>query len=224
MAEKMVSPTTLHDLAQTACLTTEASFLDFDLLRSNIFNITMQAFLADVLTLERMRSVIQAVCSGVTDNTNAPNGLGADTLVLAHRGAYQGLCSAAGQGLAAAGLAFTQFFKFHGSSLSGEVSGELVRETLALKQQIDQITQYADWRFNSDVTRLQAHGVEQLLLPNSSQTTQTNESSMSWTERFFQEAADQPRHAKSNTNASLMLLGLLTSGALLGLREAQAAK
>jgi hypothetical protein len=219
----MVSPTTLHDLVQTARTTTEVSSSDFDVLRRRIFDITMHAFLADVLTLERMRSVIQAVCSGVTDNANAQVSLVADTRVLAHRGAYQGLCSAAGEGLTAAGLAFTQFFKFHDSSLSAEVSKALVDETQALKQQIDQITRYADQLSNSEVTQRQTRGFEQLLLPIRSQTKPANASTLSWTERFLQGSENQPLHVKNNTNASLKLLGLLTSGVLLGLREAQAA-
>lgn len=214
----MAVSTTRKDASQTVRLTTEASVPDFEVLRHSIFNIAMHAFLSDVLTLERMRSVIEAVNLGVSDDTNASIGLAAGVQMLARRGAYQGLCSAAGEGLTAAGLAVTQFSKLQGYHLPTDVGKTLVQETLALQRQIDQITRSADWLANSEVTSLQARGYEQLLQPFSTQANQGEESTISWTERFFQGDEFQPLQARSTTGAMLMLLGLLISGVLIGLR------
>jgi hypothetical protein len=217
----MVSTTNLQGLVRTARFTTEFSCPDFDLLRSTIFNITMHAFMEEVLTLKRMCSVIQAVCIGVADNTNAPAGGAADTMVLAHRGAYQGLCCAAGLGLTAAGLAFTQFSKFHGACLPAGVGKAMVDQALVLKQQIDQVTRYADWLSNGDVTQLQARAFEQLFRRGNTQTQRASESSVPWVERVFRDSGFQPLHAGNHIHASLILLGLLTSGVLTDLRVDQ---
>jgi hypothetical protein len=219
----MVSSTTLQDISQTVHRTTGATPPDFEVLRSSIYDITMHAFLNEVLTLERMCSVIQAVCMGVAHNTNAPTGGVADTQVLARRGAYQGLCTAAGLGLTAAGLAFTQFSQFHGTSLPAGVGRAMVDEALALKQQIDQVTRGAGWLSNGDVTQLQARAFEQLFRLSRTQTQRASESSISWAERVFRDSEYQALHATSQIRASLMLLGLLTSGVLTGLRASQAA-
>jgi hypothetical protein len=219
----MVSSTALQVVSQQVRVTTEASLPDFEILRSSIFDITMHAFVGEVLTLERMCSVIQAVCIGVADNTNAPAGTAADTMVLAHRGAYQGLCSAAGLGLTAAGLAFMQFSRFHGTSLPAGVGKAMVDQALVLKQQIDQVTRYADWLSNGDVTQLQARAFEQLFRRGSTQTQRASESSVPWVDRVFRDSEFQPLHASNHIRASFMLLGLLTSGVLTGLRVDQAA-
>lgn len=219
----MSSSTTLQDVSQTMRYTTQAGLPDFEVLRHSIFDITMHAFMRDVLTLERMRSVIQTVCMGVADDTTTPTSLAPSTRESAQRGAYQGVCSAAGQGLTAASLAFGQFSELHGLHVPMEVGAALNHEALALKQQIDHVTQCADWLSNGNVIRLQARGFSLLLPRRRELAKQAQETTVSWAERFLQECAYQPAAVGSNIQASHLLLGLLTTGVLTGLWASQAA-
>jgi hypothetical protein len=218
----MISSKSLQGILETSYALLSLSPDNFELLRKKIYAISMQAFLQDVLTLARMRSVIQAISAGVMESTQASSSLTDENAEKAQRSAFQGLCSAAGLGLSAAGLACTQFSKFHGVMLPSEISQALVLETQALKDQIDQVTRCADWLTNPEVTRLQTHGYRKLMQPFGTGAKQADESFVSWSDRFFQTVGYQPIDAKSNAHASLMLLGLLTSGALIGLLNAQA--
>jgi hypothetical protein len=218
----MISSETLQGILKTSYALHSVSPDSFELLRKKIYEISMHAFLQDVLTLSRMRSVIQTVSTGLTENANGSVHLAQDTVQRAQRSAYRGLCSASGLGLTAAGLAFTQFSRFHGVALPSETGKTVVRESLALKDQIDQVTRHADWRTNADVIRLQAHGFGQLMQPIGIYAKLGDESLVSWPDRFYQNCGYAPPLSNSNADASLLLLGLLTSGALIGLREAQA--
>jgi hypothetical protein len=220
----MTSFKTLQEILEASYARPGVSADDFESLRKKIYEISMHGFLQDGLTLARMRSVIHTIYIGVTVRAKGPSNLVDDNVEMAQRSACQGLCNAAGLGLTAAGLAFTQFLKFHGSSVPADIGKALKLEALALKDQIDQVTQSAGWLTNTDIARLQAHSFGQLMLPiGGTDAKQADESAISWSDQFFQNCGYLPRHANSNINASLMLLGLLTSGALLGLREAQAA-
>jgi hypothetical protein len=226
---KMISSKTLQSILETSNAFSDVSPDKFELLRKRIYEISMHAFQHDILTLTRMRSVIHTIHIGVTERAKASPNLINDNVENAQRYACQGLCSSAGIGLTAAGLAYTQFSKFYGPSLHADIGESLMRETLALKEQLDQVTRCAGWLTNTEVIRLQAHGFEQLMQPVVTHAKHVDESCISWPDRFFKNSGYKSLHAKSNAsaksnaNASLMLLGLLTSGALIGLREAQAA-
>jgi hypothetical protein len=219
----MISSKTLKSMLERSYSLLSVSPDNFELLRKKIYEISMHALLQDVLTLARMRSVIQTINMGVIESAQASTSLADENAGKAQRSACQGLCSAAGLGLSAAGIAFTQFSKFHGSMLPPEIGQALVLETQALKNQIDQVTRCAGWLTDPEVIRLQAHGFGQLMQPFDTGAKQADESLISWSDRFFQTGGYQPVHAKSNAHASLMLLGLLTSGALIGLLDVQAA-
>jgi hypothetical protein len=206
-----------------AVRTANVSSSDVDVLRRGIYDIAMHAFTSEVLTLGRMRSVITAVRVGVADSAQSRSAMVDASLELAQQGAYQGLCTAALEGLTSAGLAYTEFLKFNYLNVADDFDQLLLHETLALKQQIDQVTLCADWLSNSNVVRLQLRGFSRLLQPEVSAIKQETESVLPWTDRFFQASGYAVARGKSNAQASLLLLGLLTSGVLSGLRGAQAA-
>jgi hypothetical protein len=218
----MVPIRRLQDVVH-AVRTANVSASDVVALRRGVYDIAMHAFMSEVLTLGRMRSVIAAVRIGVADSAQSSSGMANPPMKFAQRGAYQGLCTAALEGLTSAGLAYTEFLKFNYLGVPADFDQMLSHETLALKQQIDQVTLCADWLSNSDVTRLQLRGFNQLLQPEVSGIQQDAESVLPWTDRFFQASGYAVVQGKSNAQASLLLLGLLTSGVLSGLRGAQAA-
>lgn len=218
----MISSKTLQSILEASDALSGVSTDNFELLRKKIFEISMHAFLHDILTLARMRSVIHTISMGVTDGAKSSLNLRHDNVVRAQRSACQGLCSAAGLGLSAAGLALTQFSRFQGVMLPSDMGTALALEAHALKIQIDLVTQSAGWRNNTNVTRLQAHRFGQLMQPIGIHAQQADTSGISWPDQFFRDSGYKPFQSTSNTNASLVLLGLLTSGTLVGLLDAQA--
>ena len=219
----MGSSKTLQGILETSYALLSVSPDNFELLRMKIYEISIHAFLQDVLTIERMRSVIQTINMGVMESTRASSNLADENVEKAQRSACQGLCSAAGLGLSAAGLALTQFSRFHGVRFPCAMGKELALEAHALKDQIDLVTQSAGWRNNSNITRLQAHSFAQLMQPIGIHAKQADASAIPWSDQFFHSSGYKPLQATGKTNASLMLLGLLSSGSLVALLDAQAA-
>lgn len=214
----------LQDIAQSARLATQEKSPDADALHASIYDVVMRAFMSEVLTLSRMNGVIEAVCKGVDDAAVSAAGARRHAAVLAQREAYRGLCSAAGEGLTAVGLVYTEFFKFHESRMSTELGTALSREALVLRQQLEQVTRSADWYSNRQVTGLQAHWLGQLTEPVvPSSARREHASALSWQGRFFQTCGYEPTGSRPHdVRANLMLLGLLTSGALIVLRASRA--
>jgi hypothetical protein len=214
----------LQDIAHTARLATQEKSPDVDALHSSIYDVVMRAFMTEVLTLSRMNGVIHAVCKGVEDAAGASSaGAKKYAALTAQREAYRGLCSAAGEGLTAVGLVYTKFFRFHESRMSVELGAALSRETRILRQQLEQVTRSADWLSNSEVTALQAHWFEQLMEPFAPSPAQLERApALSWEGRFFQTCGYEPSGRPHDVRANLMLLGLLTSGALIVLRASHA--
>jgi hypothetical protein len=211
----------LQDIVQTVRHTTQDIYPDIDAVRTSIYGVVMLAFKSEVLTLSRMNRVIRAVRKGVDDCKLTASQVASHELTLARLGAYRGLCSAADEGLTAVGLAYTDLLKFHGFSLSTDFGKLLLHETLGLKQQIEQVTLCADWNSNGQVTQLQSHWFGQLLVPLKPDSKPQEAFVMPWSARFFQICGYEPLMGKSDPDASLMLLGLLTNGVLTGLRSDQ---
>ncbi|MGA8514748.1 MAG: hypothetical protein WB821_08245 [Burkholderiaceae bacterium] len=211
----------LQDIVQTVRHTTQDISPNLDAVRASIYDVVMHAFMSEVLTLGRMNGVIRAVRKGVDDSKSTASDAATNTLTLTQLGAYRGLCRAADEGLTAVGLAYTDLLKFHGLSLSTDFEKLLLHETFRLKQQLEQVTFCADWHSNSQVTGLQSHWFAQLSVPLTPDFRAQEASVMPWSARFFQLCGYEPSMGKSDPHASLMLLGLFTSGVLTGLRSAQ---
>jgi hypothetical protein len=207
----------LQDIVQTVRHTTQDISPDIDAVRTSIYGIVMNAFTSKVLTLNRMNGVIRAVRKGVDDCKLTASQAAPHELTLVRLGAYRGLCSAADEGLTAVGLAYIDLLKFHGFSLPTDFEKFLLHETLGLKQQLEQVTLCAEWNSNGQVTGLQAHWFEQLLIPLKPDSKPQEDSVMPWSARFFKICGYEPSGERSDPHANLMLLGLLTSGVLTGL-------
>lgn len=218
----MTSLRNLDDIEQTARRAAREQSPDLSALRSSIYDVVVHAFMNGVLTLDRMNSVIQAVRSGVDAGTLIAAGWEDYTLAVARQEAYRGLCTAAGEALAAVGLACGEFFKLHGSNLSIEVGNALLQEALVLRQQLEQVTRGADWVSNIEVTSMQSRWFQELFEPSTSPAKQARASASPWSARFLQECGCEFPLAKNDTRACLMLLGLFTSGALVGVRALRA--
>lgn len=207
----------LQDIVQTVRCTTQGISPDIDTVRTSIYGVVMHAFMNEVLTLGRMNGVIRAVRKGLDYSKLTASHKAPYSLTLARQGAYRGLCCAADEGLTAVGLAYSDLLKFHGFSLPTDFGKLLLHETLGLKQQLEQVTLCADWNSNEQVTRMQEHWFEQLLIPLRPYPKSQETPVMSWSSRFFQICGYEPSRGKADPQASLMLLGLLTSGVLSGL-------
>lgn len=218
----MASSRKLQNLVQTARFTTLEKSRDLASVRTSIYDVARNAFMKEVLTLDRMRGVIQAVREGVDDGTVAVPGFDGYALAERQQDAYRGLCTAADEGLTAIGLAYAEYVRFHGHYLPASFGSAWLHEVRELRRQIDQITLGADWTSNSAVTGLQSYWFEHLLKPVATNINAEEMSALRWDDRFFQLCGyDAPRD-KSNATANLMLLGLLTNGALLGMHSSQA--
>jgi hypothetical protein len=220
---KMASLRQLKYIAQTASSTTLEKSRDLDAVRASIYEIAINAFMKEVLTLNRMHGVILAVREGVDDGVvTAASGSDDNAPPKMQQCAYRGLCTAADEGLAAIGLAYSEYARFHRYSLPASFGSLWLHEVRALRQQIDQITLGADWTANSAVASLQRYWFEKLLNPVESYINAEEASALGWDDRFFQVCGYEALQDKNNFKASLMLLGLLTSGALMGMRSSQA--
>jgi hypothetical protein len=218
----MASLRQLKNIVQTARSTTLEKSRDLDAVRESIYEIAINAFMKEVLTLSRMRGVIQAVREGVDDGAVTASDSDANGLPKMQQCAYRGLCTAADEGLAAIGLAYSEYVRFHGQSLPVSFGSVWLHEVRGLRQQIAQITLGADWASNSAVAKLQCYWFEQLLNPVKSNINAEEVSALGWDDRFFQICGYEALRDKNATKASLMLLGLMTSGVLVGMRSSQA--
>jgi hypothetical protein len=218
----MASLQKLKNIVQTARFATLEKSQDLDAVRASIYEVAINAFMKEVLTLNRMRGVIQAVREGVDDGAVTASGFDGNALPKTLQCAYRGLCAAADEGLTAIGLAYSEYVRLHGHSLPASFGSEWLQEVRGFKRQVDQITLGADWTSNGVVTKLQCYWFEQLLHPVETNINAEEMSALRWDDRFFQVCGYETPRDKNNTKASLMLLGLLTSGALLGMRNFQA--
>jgi hypothetical protein len=181
----------------------------------------MHAFMSEVLTLGRMTRVVQSVRKGIEDSSNQVSNPDVSSKAMPQREACRGLCTAANEGLTAAGLAYVELRKFSGKILSVEFDNALLKVVLDYKQQLDKINMGADWFSDNQITRLQTHWFDQLLHSENQGSKQEKMSATSWSSKFFESCGYEEKIAKSEAESNLMLLGLLTSGALVGLRNAQ---
>lgn len=220
----MVSFKILQNLAQTAGLATRDNALGVDAVHARIYDLAVNAFMSEVLTLGRMTRVVQAVHDGIADSNIPSHDKDVAGEARSQREAYRGLCAAATEGLAAAGLAHAQFCKFSGNHLSVELGNTLSQEILAYKQLLDHITTKTDWHSHSRINLLQEHWFGQLLQPVGKQgAKQANGSAIPWSDVFFQSCGYETKAENSGIQANLMLLGLITSGAFAAIRASQAA-
>jgi hypothetical protein len=121
------------------------------------------------------------------------------------------------------GLAQAEFCKFSSERLSTELSEALWQEALACKQQLDQITIKAQWPADNQINHIQTHFFDQLLQPIEKQSSDPEKiSAVPWSHVFFESCGYEARTEKSGVQANLMLLGLISSGALIGLRASHA--
>jgi hypothetical protein len=219
----MASFKKLQDLTQTARLVAQDNASDLDAVHVSIYDLAMHAFMNEVLTLGRMIRVVQAVRQGIEDSENQTTGADNSTEATFQREAYRGLCKAATEALTAAGLASIELRKFSGENLSAEFGKTLWQAILQYKQQLDQITIEADWLSNNRIKGLQTHWFDQLIYIGQQGSEQEQMSTLPWNDIFFQSCGYKAKTEKSDVQANLMLLGLITSGALIGLRASQAA-
>jgi hypothetical protein len=218
----MASLRQLQNIVQTARFTTLEKSRNLDAVRASIYEVAINAFMKEVLTLNRVRGVIQAVREGVDDGVVTASGSDGNALSKMQQGAYRGLCTAADECLTAIGLAYSEYVRFHGHSLPASFGSAWLHEVRGLRLQVDQITLGADWTSNSAVTGLQSYWFEQLLMPVRTNINAEELSALRWDDRFFQLCGYEAPREKNNSKASLMLLGLLANGTLLGLRSSQA--
>jgi hypothetical protein len=219
----MASFKKLQNLTQTARLVARDKASDLDAVHASIYDLAIHGFMSEVLTLGRMTRVVQAVSNGIKDSTNQTPDTNVSNEAMSLREAYRGLCAAATEGLAAAGLAHAEFRKFNGENLSTEFSKALLQEILAYKLQLDQITIEADWPPNNQINHLQVHWFSQFFQHIVEQDSkQEKRSGLHWNYVFFQLCGYEAKTEKSDIQANLMLLGLITSGALTGFRASQA--
>jgi hypothetical protein len=221
--EKMDSLRRLLYLVQKTREVAGGNFAGLDVLQSSIYALAMQAFMGEVLTLDRMTAVLQAMQKGIGDSAARSAETDLSRLALAQREAYRGLCRAACEGLSAAGLAYTECMKLNGAVVSADFKKAIAHETRELKQQVDQIINFADWSSNTQITLLQTHCFDQLGNVETSNPKSSTGYELPWSSRFFRLCGYGPTVEKNETQANLMLLGLITNGALTGLHNCQPA-
>ena len=199
------------------------NFADLEVLHASIYTLAMQAFMSEVLTLRRMTAVLQAMQKGIEDSATRSFETDMSRLALAQRDAYRGLCRAGCVGLTAAGLAYQEFIKLNGAMVSADFKKAIEQEALELEQQFDQIIYSADWSSNTQIALLQTHWLDQLRNKEVSNFKGGTVSGIPWDRKFFQLCGYEPMFEKSETQANRMLLGLITNGALNGLKNFQPA-
>jgi hypothetical protein len=204
----------LQDLAQNASVVTRDNASGLDAVRANIYDLAMHGFLSQVLTLGRLTRVVQALQSGIEDSTNHAPSTDVFIEAIYKREAYRGLCTAATEGLTAAGLAHAQLRRLSGKRLSSKFSIALADLGRKYKQQLDQVNIAADWSSNRAITLQQSLWFDKLLYFDEPSLKQESTSAMPWSSMFFQACGYEEKTAKSHVESSLMLLGLITSGAL----------
>jgi hypothetical protein len=215
----MSSFTKLQNLVQTARLAARENSSGLDDVRASIYDLSIHALMNEVLTLGRLTSLVQAVRNGIEDCTRQASGAVECNQAMFEREAYRGLCTAALEGLTAVGLAGAEFCKLSDGRLSTEFDKALCQAVLECKQQLDQITIEAAWPINDQMSRIQTHWFDQLLQPIAERNFSQKESSaMLWSHTFMQSCGYEAKTEKSDIQANLMLLGLISSGALIGLR------
>jgi hypothetical protein len=163
------------------------------------------------------------VQNGIEACTSQASDTDASSQAIFEREAYRGLCTAATEGLTAVGLAQAEFCKFNDKRLSTEFRQTLWRETIECKQLIDQITIKADWSENDRITRIQTHWFDQILQHIEERDPKyENISAMPWSHLFFRSCGYEEKTEGNDVQATLMLLGLVSSGALIGLQASHA--
>ncbi len=219
----MASSKNLQDLAHTAHLYARHNASGVNVVHVSIYDLAMHAFMSEVLTLGRISSVVLAVRNGIEDCKNQASGTTECSQVMFEREAYRGLCTAATEGLTAVGLAQGEFCKFTGKSLSKEFCKTLVQELMECKLQIDLVTTEADWPDGNRINRIQTHWFDQLFQHIEKENSkQEKTTAVPWSHVFFQSCGYEAKTERSDAQASLMLLGLISSGALIGLRASYA--
>jgi hypothetical protein len=219
----MTSFRKLKGLAHTASFFMRDNTSGLDALHVSIYDLAIHGFMSEVLTIARMTRVVVAVRNGIDDSTHQASGANISIQALSQREAYRGLCTAATEGLTAVALAHVELRKFSGNSLSSEFAKALLQISMKYKQQLDLINARADWLSNRRIILKQSHWFDKLLYTQEQDSKKVSLSSMSWSSIFFQACGYEEKSAKSEVDSSLMLLGLITSGTLAGLRTVQAA-
>jgi hypothetical protein len=199
------------------------NFADVEVLHASIYALAIQAFMSEVLTLRRMTAVLQAMQKGIEDSAARSLETDLSEQALAQRDAYRGLCRAACEGLTAAGLAYAEFIKLNGVTVTAEFKQVIEQEALELMQQFDQVIYSAGWSSNTQIAFLKTHWLDQLGNIEDSNFKGGTASEIPWNSRFFQLCGYEPMIAKNEMQASFMLLGLITNGALAGLQNVQPA-
>jgi hypothetical protein len=218
----MASFDKLQHLAQTASIVTLDKASGLDSLRQNIYDLALHGFMDEVSTLGRMTRVVQAMRSGIEDSTNQASSTDATMEAVCKREAYRGLCAAATEGLTAVGLAHAQLRTFSGRRLPSEFATALRDLCRKYKQQLDQINVGAEWSFRSAITLQQSLWFDKLHDIDEQGSRQESSSAIPWSSLFFQACGYEVKAAKSDADSYLMLLGLITSGALVRIPTAQA--
>lgn len=216
---QMTSFQKLQNLVQITDRATRDNLSDIELTRVSIYEIAMHAFLSEVLTLERMNKIINAIKKGVNSHKATADNSAVSITAVLQQAAYRGLCSAACEGLTAVGLAHTEFMKQNRYGIADDVYKTLLKETLQLKFQMDQITMLSGWQLNLDVTSTQHHWFSQLMKPSTPHLHYDNTPALPWCDHFFELCGYQKISNYKNPSSSLMLLGLFSSGALVGMRS-----
>lgn len=217
----MASQRKLFDLEQKTCDAARGNFADMEVLYASIYTLAMQAFRNETLTLGRMTVVLQDMHKGIEDTKSFEMNL--SRLALVQRGAYRGLCRAACEGLIAAEMACAEFIKLNGAVVSADFKLAIEQASFGLKHQFDQVISCADWGSNTQISLLQIRWSDQLSRFQTSNFKGRTVVEMSWSQRFFQLCGCEGMaiEQEKETQANLLLLGLITNGALGGVQGSQ---
>jgi hypothetical protein len=217
----MASQRKLFDLEQKTCDAARGNFADMEVLHASIYTLAMQAFRSNILTLSRMTVVLQEMQRGIEDTRSFETDL--SRLAQVQIGAYRGLCRAACEGLIAADLACAEFIKLNGVIVTADFKNAINQEALELGRQFDQVINRADCGSNTQISLLLSHWFDRLNKFQTSNFTSNALSEMPWNDRFFQLCGFSSMVKNNETQANLMLLGLITNGALGGVKNFQLA-
>ena len=217
----MTSSKNLQAKEHAAHVSAISAFADPTAIHTSIYNLVLHAFMSEVLTLSRMNNIIDAVCEGIGNFDNEKTRSTNATLPVLQRSAYQGLYSAACEGLNATGLAHAEFLRNGNFSVSSNFKRALADETLKLKRQLDQITLLADWQAEFKAKNDQDKWLQQLSTPITANANQHDKSILPWVDQFFQICEFDSIKNSEHLAAQFMLLGLFTSGVLAGMRSCQ---
>lgn len=209
------------DLEQKTCNVARGNFADIEVLHASIYALAMQAFRSEILTLSRMTVVLKEMQKGIEDTRSLDTNL--SRLAQVQIGAYRGLCRAACEGLIAAELACAEFIKLNGVIVSADFKSVIDKEALELGHQFDQVLKQADCGSNTQISLLLTHWFERLSKFKTSNFKSNLSSDIPWGSRFFQLCGYASIVKEKETHANLMLLGLITNGALEGVQNFQLA-